>query len=137
MGIIVGLITGIDYIFMKLGLSSTSSPSPVAAAFISFAAATVVSSAFLCNENKRTTLFNMKREGVRLYFISGMFGSVGHLMRYVALSLGPASVVAPIVSTSPIFVLLFSFLLNRKLEVFSLNVIIGIIAVVVGAILLV
>ena len=48
-----------------------------------------------------------------------------------------ASVVAPITATAPIFTLLFSFIFNRKLEVFTINVVAGIIIVVIGGVLVV
>jgi uncharacterized membrane protein len=55
----------------------------------------------------------------------------------VALGLAPASVVAPLVSITPVFLLVFSFLFNRKLEIFSRSVIIGTVTVVMGTILLI
>ena len=76
--------------------------------------------------------------GAAGYFcLSGLLSAIAQLMLYIALSLGPASVVVPIIATSPVFVLLLSFIFNRKIEVFGMNIIIGMITVVAGGILLV
>ena len=61
---------------------------------------------------------------------------IGYLVFILALSLAPASVVAPLVSISPVFLLFFSFLFNRNLEIFSLPIIIGAVTVVIGGILI-
>ena len=46
-------------------------------------------------------------------------------------------VVVPLIAIQPIFLLVLSFLMNRKLEVFSIPVIIGAVTVVIGGILIV
>jgi uncharacterized membrane protein len=135
LGLGVGLAWGVNPIMVKFGLGSSGSP--VAGVFISYAAAAIVTSTFLWNSGKRATLASMPRGALGFFGLTGLFSAVAGLMRYIALSLGPASVVSPVISTSPIFLLFLSYVFNRKLEVFSLNVIVGIIAVVVGSILLV
>jgi drug/metabolite transporter (DMT)-like permease len=134
LGLGVGLSWGTSPILVKLGLNGSGSP--VAGAFISYAAATIIASTFLINRSKRMSLANIEKGALGFFCLNALFGTVSQLMRYIALSLGPASVVSPIVSTSPIFLLAFSFIFNRKLEVFSPNVIVGIIVVVLGGILL-
>jgi uncharacterized membrane protein len=131
----IGLSWGISPIFVKLGLQGSGSP--LAGAFISYLAATIILGATLLGRNKRAGLVGTKTGGALKFFcFSGLFSATAHLMRYIALSLSPASVVAPIASTSPIFIILLSFVFNRNLEMFSLTVIMGIIAVVAGSILL-
>ena len=134
LGLGVGLAWGVSPIMVKLGLNGSGSP--VAGAFVSYAAATIILSTFLGNSDKRAALAGMPRGALGFFGLTGLLSAVAQLMRYVALSLGPVSVVAPIFATSPLFVRLFSFIFNRKLEVFSKNVILGIIAVIAGGILL-
>ncbi|MFC1817185.1 EamA family transporter [Thermodesulfobacteriota bacterium] len=130
-----GVAWGLSPICIKLGLKG--SVSPIAGVLISYLAATVVLSIFLGNQSRRTSIAQLKGKAAVYFFISGLFSCAANLIRFVALSLAPVSVVAPLVSTSPVFLLILSFLFNRKLEVFSKPVIIGTISVVIGGILLV
>lgn len=130
-----GVAFGLSPICVKLGLKDSGSP--VAAALISYMAATVVLSFSLVKHQKRSSIAHITSPAAVLFFIAGLLSFVAQLFRYMALSLAPASVVIPIISSAPVFLLFFSFLLNRKLEIFSIPVIIGAVMVVVGTILLV
>ena len=135
LGLGVGLSWGVSPIMMKLGLSDSNSP--VAGAFIAMAAAAVVASTLLWKSDKRKTLVGMKKGTLGFFCLAGLLGATSGLMFFVALSFGAASVVTPLFNTTPIFTLFFSYVFNRKLEVFGPTVIIGIIAVVIGSILLI
>jgi len=132
-GIGAGLSWGISPILIKVGLSGSGSP--VAGALISYSAATIALSLSLWKRNRITALVGMKGRVAGLFGLASLLSSTAQLMVYVALSMGAASAIAPIISISPVFQLVLSFLLNRKLEVFHPVVIIGTIAVVAGAIL--
>lgn len=129
-----GLAWGISPICIKLGLRHSGSP--IAGAFIAFAAATVVLIISLTLPQKRSSLVHMTGAASALFFIAGLLSFAANLFRFVALNLAPASVVAPIISTSPVFLLILSFLFNRKIEIFSRPVVIGAVAVVIGTIIL-
>jgi len=130
-----GLAWGITPIFIKLGLKDAGSP--VAGTFISFLAATLVLSIFWLNQRERISAARMSGRAVVMFILAGMLAFIATLTRYIALSLAPASVVVPLVSISPIFLLILSFLINRDLEIFSRTIVIGTVAVVIGTILLV
>ena len=134
-GMGAGLAWGIGPILIKLGLNG--SDSPAAGAFISYLAATIVLGMSLWNQNRRAALVGMKSKTIGLFGLAGLFSAFANLMRYTALSMAPVSVVAPLFFISPVFLLVLSFLFNRKLEVFTINVIVGIITVTLGSILLV
>ena len=134
LGIGAGLVWGISPIMVKLGLGESGAP--LAGAFISFLAATVVLSMSLLNQNRRTDLFSMNSRAIAFFCVCGSLSSTAQLMKYIALSKAPASIVAPLFAISPVFSLVLAFLLNRRLEVFSPAVIIATIAIAVGAILL-
>jgi drug/metabolite transporter (DMT)-like permease len=57
-------------------------------------------------------------------------------MVYTALKHSPVSVVTPLVATVALFTLIFSFLLNRDLEVFTWKVLIGAGVTIAGTFLL-
>ncbi|MFC1816728.1 EamA family transporter [Thermodesulfobacteriota bacterium] len=130
-----GVAWGVSPIFVSLGVKGSGAP--VAGALISFLAATAVLSISLLNHRRRTSMADITGKAAGLFFIVGFIGFLANLARYVALSLAPASIVAPLVTTAPVLLLVFSFVFNRKLEIFSKPIIIGTITVVIGSILLV
>ncbi|MFC1893484.1 DMT family transporter, partial [Chloroflexota bacterium] len=134
-GVGTGLAVGVFPILIKMGLSG--SESPIAGVFISFSAATIILSVTLWNRKRRAALAGMTGIAVIYFILYSLLTSTATLMRYLALDIAPVSIVAPVFALSPIFLLVLSFLFNRKLEVFGKYVIIGLIAAVVGTILLV
>lgn len=130
-----GLSWGISPIFIKLGLKTTGAAIP--GAFISFAAATVFLGMTLIGRQRRTAVDQLTSLAAVLFFSAGLFSFSANLVRYLALGLAPASVVTPLVATEPVFMMIFSFIFNRQLEIFSRPVIFGSILVVVGTVLLV
>ena len=79
----------------------------------------------------------MPGRAIGLFVFVGLFAALANLFRFIALHLAPASVASPLTSSSPIFLLIFSFLFNRQLEIFSRPVIIGTSTVGIGRFLLV
>lgn len=134
-GIGAGFCWGISPIFIKLGLHDLNFP--VAGAFISFLAATIVMSPSLLHHQRRSDITSMTSKAFLLFSLQGVLSSSANLLRYMALSLAPASVVSPLISTYPVSLLILSYLFNRKLEIFSTAVIIGTITVVIGSLLLI
>ncbi len=135
LGIGCGLAWGISPIFVKLGLQASGSP--IAGGFISFSAATVILFVSLLNRRRRTALTHITGQAAGLFFTAGLLSFAANLARYVALSLAPASVVTPLVSIEPVIVLALSFIFNRRLEIFSRQVVVGTLTVLIGTILLV
>ena len=68
--------------------------------------------------------------------LTGLSVLAGQLFRYTALGYSPVSVVQPLIGTSVLFVLLLSFMVNRKIDVFNFRVIIGILVIVLGTFLI-
>jgi uncharacterized membrane protein len=72
----------------------------------------------------------------RWFLLAGVIGFLAQMSRYVALGLAPVYVVVPLMRTVPLFVLVFSFLVNRRLEVFSPKLVVGVLVAVLGLIVL-
>jgi uncharacterized membrane protein len=134
-GLGTGVLWGITPVMMKVGLQGTNAP--VAGTFISFFAATVALSFSLLSPDRRNSFSQLSRKIMGLYCVVGLWAGIANLFRFFALNLSPASVVTPLLSTTPVFLVALSFLLKRKLEVFNPPVIVGTIAVVIGAIFLI
>lgn len=65
-----------------------------------------------------------------------VFLVIGHVFRFTALQHSPVSIVQPLVSTIVIFVLLFSWIINRRIDIFNWQVVAGIILVLAGVYLI-
>ncbi|MDP2719225.1 MAG: EamA family transporter [Dehalococcoidia bacterium] len=133
MGLIGGVFWGITPLLVKAALNEGGYP--VAGTFISYAAAALALCPILLFRSKRKQLHIMDRSTVLWFCSSGFTSAMAQLFRYMALSMTHVSVVAPLFSTNPLFVVGLSFIFNRKLESFRPQVLIGVVAVVIGAIL--
>ncbi|MBI4186813.1 MAG: DMT family transporter [Chloroflexi bacterium] len=130
------LFWGISPILIRPVMREFGSAS--AAALVSYIAASIVMAGYLlANSNHRKQLSRLGFSATLLSLIAGGLGnSLAHLFNFTALSYGAASVVTPIISTNVLLTLLFSFLLNRNIELFTPKVVIGMVATVAGAFLI-
>ncbi len=133
-GLGAGLCWGSSGVLIKTGIAEIGSP--LAGAFVSFATATLIIASLLLSKERRGMLTQLHSSSLIPLVIAGVVSTVGHLFRYYALNYSPVSLVVPILSIEVIFVLLFSFILNRNIEVFTWRIIVGIVAAVAGVILL-
>jgi len=74
------------------------------------------------------------RRAMGPFLIAGTFETVGILLVIVALSVGQVVVVSPIVATSPLWIVLGSWLFLRDIERLTLRTILGAVCVVAGTI---
>ena len=111
--------------------------SPFAAAFVSYVVALVVMAFFFFRGQYREKMSQIPVFTALIPMLIGAIcSSAGQLFFYTGLSYSPASMVNPLISTHILFIFLFSFLLNRKIEVFTLKIILGMVAIVVGTFLI-
>jgi drug/metabolite transporter (DMT)-like permease len=134
-GLGTGVLWGITPVMMRAGLQGTDSAA--AGAFICFLAATAALSLSLLSPSKRTSFSQLAPRIISSYCLVGFLAGIANLFRFLALKLSPASVVTPLLSTTPVFLLALSFLINRNLEVFNFPVVVGTIATVIGTIFLI
>jgi len=126
---------GLSPIVIRMGIGEVGSP--YVGAFISYVAACIVEAIFFLRRQHREQLFQLPFfKALVPIVISGFLMATGQLLRYTSLSYSPASLVAPIASTGALFTVIFSFLINRQIEVFTLKVVLGMAATVVGTFLL-
>lgn len=136
-GIMASLLSGICYgitpLFIKLGLQQGGSA--LAGTLISYTTATLVLGTTMIHRGRREAVVHMERRALMWFALSGFFVALAQLFRYIALKLSPISIAGPLTATSPIFLLLLSFIVNRNVESFRFTVILGIILVVLGTIM--
>lgn len=129
-GLAAGLCYGTSPLLIKIGI--TESGSALAGSFISHAAAAVVVLVVLVNGKNRSQLANLNKAAFGSMMVGGTSLAFGQLLRYIALGLVPINIAVPLSSTDIIFVPVFSFFLNRRIEVFSWKVISGTLLVMLG-----
>ncbi|MFQ5912348.1 MAG: DMT family transporter [Nitrospinota bacterium] len=77
----------------------------------------------------------ISRHNIGYFLASGILSSSGHLAFFAALQRGPLSTVAPLVYTTPLFALAFSWLLFREVERLNSRLVAGALIVCAGAVL--
>jgi drug/metabolite transporter (DMT)-like permease len=131
---ISGFVFGVSPIFIKLGIRETGYP--IVGAFISFLAGTIAMGFLLLKRENRLSTFQIDIKSSILFSLSGIIFCIGNLFRFYALKMTSASIAVPLISTMPVLVIFFSFLFNRKVEIFNRAVVIGAVSVVLGTILI-
>ena len=138
-GMIYGLgaatFWGSSNVFVKLGLENSGSP--IAGSLIAYTAASfaISISLFIDGENKREIL-NKDNKLLKLAILIGITTCMAHLLRYLALGYGSVIIISLMLRTQSIWILLFSFIFNRKYESFSIWVILANALVIIGTILI-
>ena len=129
------LCWGITPVLIKPGVEEIGSSS--AGAFVSYATAAIVMGFLLLNRPRRRRLMKLPvKKSLLPMALAAVFTASGQLLYFTALGKSPASVVTPLLSIQILFIFLFSFLVNRKIELFTPKVIIGMAATVAGTFLL-
>lgn len=112
--------------------------SPFVGGFISYVVASIVASFFLLRREHRQQMAQLRLGSALVpLLISGIFVSTAVLLFYTALTYSPAVMVVPLLGTIVFFIYIFSFLVNRKIEVFTPKVISGLVVTAIGAFLIV
>ncbi|MFC2068617.1 DMT family transporter [Chloroflexota bacterium] len=106
--------------------------SPLLAAFISYLAATPILTCFLFRPVYRKQMTTLHFNSFFILVLAGLFLAIGQFFRYATIDYLPISIGQPITGTSILFLLLFSILFNRNIEIFTRKVVVGIVIAVVG-----
>jgi uncharacterized membrane protein len=123
---------GIVAIIRKIGLGDMG---PVLGTAINLTTAMIAFSALMLASGHRG--IHACRGWTLVYFIAaGVLENAGVFLTIVALSLGAVSVVMPLAMSTPIFVLLFTPLFLRGVEILTTRVVIGTVLIVLGVYLI-
>ena len=110
-------------------------PSAYASALVSYTVSWSMALAEFLLVSRRMKRPAVSPVGVLWFCYAGVVAGVATLTLNAALALGQVVIVIPINATSPLFTLLFSFLVFR-VEAFSLRVLVGVLLVVPGVVLI-
>jgi uncharacterized membrane protein len=123
---------GVVAILRKIGLSGMT---PVFGFAVNVTAALVAYTAFLIASGQCALMFCRGRSLV-YFMMAGVAENVGVFLLLEGLSIGTVSVVAPLASVSPIFVLALSFLFLRGIDILNRRIVLGTLLIVSGVYLI-
>jgi uncharacterized membrane protein len=127
---------GVSPIFVSLGLESRGLQASLAAGLVSYLAAAAAFALILVLPGQIRHLRQLEPQAAKWFVASGVFVCAAQMFRYMALSVAPVAVVAPIQRLSVIFRFYFARLFNPHHEVFGGRVIAATIASLAGALAL-
>ena len=138
-----GLLMGIGVALCSTGSATLIRPvmqetdAIYAATFVMYLAAFVVVLLILAFRNEqRSNVVRLDRRTFLVLAVVAVILVVGHLFRFETLRLTPVSIAQPIFATIVIFTLLFSWIVNRRIDVFNWRVVAGIVLVLAGVYLI-
>jgi drug/metabolite transporter (DMT)-like permease len=136
-GFVSAFAYGASPLFIMMGLESGGSMiDSIAGGFISYSSATVVVLILLIFAGGARFMSSLDGTAAKWFVASGGLVFFSQLFRYMSLAVAPITVVVPIQRLSPVFRVVFSWLLNREHEFFGFWVLLGIFISMLGAILL-
>jgi len=125
---------GVSPVMIKFGLNELGSAA--LATFISGVAATIVIGFTLFKSDNNHKLRSLDRISLVAFVLAAIATTVAQIARYLALDYGLVGMVVPLTGVYAIFIYPLSFIINRQIEDFSPQVIIGGIAVIAGVFLI-
>ena len=130
------LAYGISPILVRAGLRGTDPGTGIAGGLISYIVASLIVAPLLLNAATRRDILALRFPAAKWYTVAGIVLCLSQMVRYMALSIAPVTVVAPIQRLSVIFRVLFGWFINRDHEVFGLGVLGGMLVSLIGALAL-
>ena len=139
-GIIFSLLSATGYgtspILIRIGLEGKGLSASVAAGLVAYLASTAFFLLFVLWPGRLREAMQTDRESLKWFTLSGVLVSLSQLFLFMAQSIAPVTVTAPISRLSILFRLYFSRLLNPQHEVFGGQMIVGTIVSLLGALAL-
>lgn len=127
---------GISPVMIRMGLENVGPSFSIVGALISYFFAAVVVACIIFFGRQWGHVREMNSTSIRWFSLAGILVGISQLLRYVALSIAPVTVVTPIQSTSNMFRVLFAWFINREHEVFGKWIFIGMFLTMFGVVAL-
>ena len=127
---------GTSPILVRAALEEASPGASLAGGLISYGAASLVVLIVIIASGQIADVRKMSASNAKWFGAAGLMVGLSQMLRYLALSMAPVSVVAPIQRLSLLFRMLFSYIFNREHEVFSARLLAGTLVSLFGALLL-
>lgn len=128
------ILFGLASILKKIGMSEVGSP--IVGSAINTGAAFLLIMVYLVLLNKKSAM-RLNRTNILDFSLAGIFQIAMILTSFGAIWLGNVVEVVPIINTSPLFTMLFSYFLLREIERVTMRILTGAVLIVIGAALVV
>ncbi|MBI4633505.1 MAG: DMT family transporter [Deltaproteobacteria bacterium] len=128
------LFWGSSFIFIKLGLASGGTP--IAGSMIAYTAASIAIIPSLVKPENKKEMLSADRKSLKIALLVGLTTNIAQLLRYLALQYGSVILVTAAIRTTPLGILLLSFIFNRQHESFSKWVLLSNALLIVGTIMI-
>ena len=140
-GFLWGGVSAVAYgaspLFIMMGLESDGTMiDSIAGGLISYSSATLVIITLILVLGGRKYMAGMGETAPKWFALSGFIVFFSQIFRYMSLAIAPVTVVVPIQRLSPVFRVIFGWLINRDHEFFGFWVLFGIFLSMFGAVLL-
>ncbi|MDM9653252.1 EamA family transporter [Pseudomonas wenzhouensis] len=130
--LLASLAYGVSIALRKIGI--IAGVDPVAASAVTMTSAWLCSTLYFMMIGAFHRIRCTRRE-LYYFIMSGVASGLGPVLQYASLALADLVVVAPLASTTPLFVLVLSYFFIRQSEVFTVRVVLGTIMTVIGIVL--
>ena len=130
--VIGGLTLGISAILRKAALDLFNAP--ILGVAVAYTASLVLYAAMLAGSKPMRQELSLKRD-LRLFWLAGVGQALSWIFSFYALSFENVSVITPLLSIEPLFVVLLAYQYLRGKEHVSKKLVVGIVLTVLGVIL--
>lgn len=109
---------------------------PILGVLISYITSLPFLLGLLASDKYKTELLTLDK--VKLFYImlNGVLVNLGQLFRYISLDLVEVSIVGIIFSITPLLTILFSYLVNREIEIINKRIVFSAILIVMGIVII-
>ena len=129
-GLSAGICYGIGPVLTKFAIEEGNSP--YTGIFISYVTAMLLILIHRMILRKLAEVKLFYKKAIAPMSLGALSTSIAQLCRYLSLDYISVSIVLPLNSTSTLFTILLSFVINRRIELFTWKIIVGAILVVTG-----
>lgn len=133
--LVAAVIFAASNVFRRWGFTVAGDVSAIQAAWIGEAGALAGVLTFAVATG-RTAEVRVHRRITGLFVLNGVIASVGLLLMYTALRIGPVSIVDPVTASAPLFTVVYAGVFLRDVERITRGVVAGVGLVVVGVVLI-
>lgn len=133
-GVVIALIAafvfGVTPLFVRVGLLELKAA--IAGTLISYIFAAAFYAVPSVLRRVRAEIRSTDHRSIVALGAAAVFVNLGQLFRYVALAMMPASIATPIVNVYPLFTLSLGYFANRRIDIFSLRLAVGVVVIILG-----
>ena len=133
--LISGLAFGIAPLLIREAIGGTGMG--IAGALVAYSSAAGVLLLGLAWPGRLTSLREMDRTSLLWFLLTAVTVFFAQMFGFLALELAPVTVVTPLMRTAAVWTVIFAFLINRQLEVFSPRILGAIALSIVGSVFVV